>query len=143
MPTAVMQPASSVLADTTNTRRDMDQSPVTAKKRRHDGSPVIQHPAARKANGPKLNGSSQQKSHFEEEVLEKLTQDISGLKKANSEKDQQWSRPPLTDWQEGKDPIIFQQIDVEEGTLHGGKTTVRLFGTTEVRAVSARGLELY
>ena len=77
-------------------------------------------------------GSSQPKSQFEEEVLEKLTQDVSGLKQKNSEKDQQWNRPPLDDFDESKDNVCFQQIDIEEGTLHGGKTTLKLFGVTEV-----------
>lgn len=77
-------------------------------------------------------GSSQPKSHFETEVLEKLTQDIHGLKQNNSEKDQQWERPGLGDFNEKRDSLCFQQIDAEEGTLHGGKTTVKLFGVTEV-----------
>ncbi|KAB8343066.1 hypothetical protein FH972_022660 [Carpinus fangiana] len=131
MPAAVMQPGKNVLADTTNQRRDMPSSPASAsKKRRYDGSPVVGAPT-RKGPANKL-GSSQPKSQFETEVLEKLTQDINDLKKASSEKDQQWSRPPLEGlWEAGKDPIIFQQIEAEEGTLHGGKTTIKLFGTTE------------
>lgn len=78
------------------------------------------------------NGSSQPKSQFEEEYLEKLTQDISGLKQQNSEKDQQWERPNLDDFDEKRDSLCFQQIEAEEGTLHGGKTTIKLFGVTEV-----------
>ncbi|KKY17429.1 putative dna polymerase delta catalytic subunit [Phaeomoniella chlamydospora] len=82
--------------------------------------------------GPKSKlASSQPKSQFETEVLEKLTQDISGLKQNNSEKDQQWERPPLDGFDEQRDSLCFQQIDAEEGTLHGGKTTVKLFGVTE------------
>lgn len=65
-------------------------------------------------------------------MLEKLTQDISGLKQNNSEKDQQWDRPGLGDFDEEKDNLCFQQIEAEEGTLHGGKTTIKLFGVTEV-----------
>lgn len=60
-----------------------------------------------------------------------MTQDMAGLRKNNSEKDQQWSRPSLNDWKEGKDSLIFQQIECEEGTLHGGNATVKLFGVTE------------
>lgn len=81
-------------------------------------------------------GSSQPKSQFEEEVLDKLTQDISGLKQQNSEKDQQWDRPSLDDFDELRDSLCFQQIEAEEGTLHGGKTTVKLFGVTEADAPS-------
>lgn len=133
MPAAVIQPGKTVLADTTNQRRDLPSSPTSvSKKRRYDGSPVVTPASGRRALTQKL-GSSQPKSQFETEVLEKLSQDINGLKKANAEKDQQWKRPPLEeDWQEGKDAIIFQQIEAEEGTLHGGKTTIKLFGTTEV-----------
>jgi DNA polymerase delta subunit 1 len=74
---------------------------------------------------------SQPKSEFEEQ-LEKMSQDISGLKKNNSERDQHWARPSLADFNEGKDSLCFQQIEVEEGTLSGGKQTIRLFGVTEV-----------
>lgn len=129
MPAAVLPPQP--LADATNTRHKL-QTPSAGKKRRYDGSPVnVQTPRQIKANGPGL-GSSQPKSHFEEEVLEKLTQDISGLKRHNAEKDQQWSRPPLDDFNEHTDSLCFQQIDAEEGTLHGGKATVKLYGTSEV-----------
>jgi DNA polymerase delta subunit 1 len=93
----------------------------------------------RKLNGNSKNfktpggpGSSQVKSQFEEEVLEKLTQDLDDLKQHNAEKDQQWARPSLDDFDETRDSLCFQQIDVEEGTLHGGKTCVKLFGVTEV-----------
>lgn len=75
---------------------------------------------------------SSQPSKFESEVLEKLTQDMSGLRKNNLEKDQQWDRPPLGDFDAQVDPICFQQIEAEEGALHGGKATVKLFGVTEV-----------
>ena len=130
MPAAVLPPQP--LADTTNTRHKL-QTPSAGKKRRHDGSPVNSQSTPRqiKANGPGI-GSSQPKSHFEEEVLEKLTQDISGLKKKNAEKDQQWARPSLDDFDEQTDNLCFQQIDAEEGTLHGGKATVKLYGTSEV-----------
>lgn len=57
---------------------------------------------------------------------------MSGLKKNNSEKDQQWDRPSLSDFNAQTDNLCFQQIEAEEGTLHGGKATVKLFGVTEV-----------
>lgn len=125
-------PAKRVLMETTNTRSNIVPSPHSAKKRKLDGTPVktLQTPS----KGPRSSqlGSSQQKSEFEEH-LEKLTQDISGLKQNNSEKDQSWSRPPLPDrFSEATHDITFQQIEAEEGTLHGGKTSVRLFGVTEV-----------
>lgn len=75
--------------------------------------------------------SSQPKSQFETEVLEKMTQDISGLKKSNAEKDQQWERPSLDDFDPKRDNLRFQSIDVEEGTLHGGKVTLKMFGVSE------------
>lgn len=64
--------------------------------------------------------------------MEKLTQDINGLKYKNSEKDQQWERPNLDDFEENRDSLCFQQIEAEDGSLPGGKTTIRLFGVTEV-----------
>lgn len=62
-----------------------------------------------------------------------MTQDMAGLKKSNAEKDQQWARPPLDDFNADTDKLCFQQIEAEDGTLHGGKATVKLFGVTEVR----------
>lgn len=131
MSAAVASTPSRILADTTNTRRNLIPPISSGKKRRHDGTPVtLQTPSRRSnGNGP---GSSQPKSQFEEEVLEKLTQNIGGLKQKNAEKDQQWARPPLDDFDAGTQSLCFQQIEAEEGTLHGGKTTIKLFGTTEV-----------
>jgi DNA polymerase delta subunit 1 len=55
------------------------------------------------------------------------------LKENNTEKDQQWRRPPLSnDFNELTQKLVFQQIEVEEGVLNGGKATVKLFGVTEV-----------
>ncbi|KAI9717254.1 MAG: DNA-directed DNA polymerase delta [Chrysothrix sp. TS-e1954] len=133
MSAAVLPPNTShILADTTNTRRNIVPDPPSAgKKRRHDGSLITPKKALpRKFNSSQI-GSSQPKSQFEEEVLEKLTQNINGLKQKNAERDQQWSRPSLDDFNEKTDSLCFQQIEAEEGTLHGGKTTVKLFGTTE------------
>jgi DNA polymerase delta subunit 1 len=82
---------------------------------------------------------SSQPSHFESEVLEKMTQGIEGLKHNNSEKDQHWSRPPLADFNPETDDLVFQQIEAEEGTLHGGgKATVKLFGVTEASPLGVR-----
>ena len=81
---------------------------------------------------------SSQPSHFESEVLEKMTQDMAGLKKNNSERDQEWARPSLADFSWSTDNLIFQQIECEEGTLHDGKATVKLFGVTEVGRASSR-----
>ncbi|KAL9083568.1 MAG: hypothetical protein Q9159_005696 [Coniocarpon cinnabarinum] len=128
MPAAVLTPH--LLADATNTRHKL-HTPTAGKKRRYDGSPVdVKTPRKVTAGGPVI-GSSQPKSQFEEEVLEKLTQDISGLKKHNAEKDQQWARPSLDGFNEHTDNLCFQQIDAEEGTLHGCKATVKLYGTSE------------
>ncbi len=65
-----------------------------------------------------------------------MTQDMETLKKDNREKDQQWRRPALLeDFNEMTQNLVFQQIEAEEGVLNGGKTTVKLFGVTEVRSV--------
>ena len=103
-------------------------------KRRKVG--ITSSPVAklRAPNAVKSNlGSSLPKSQFEEEVLEKLTQDINGLKENNAEKDQQWDRPSLGNFDENKNSLCFQQIDAEKGFLRGGRPTVKLFGVTDVR----------
>lgn len=134
MPAAVLPPQKRVLGDSTKMHSNTQTlpSPSSTKRRKLDigSSPATK---LRAPNGVKAAyGSSQPKSQFEEEVLEKLTQDINGLKQKNSEKDQQWDRPGLNDFDEKRDSLCFQQIEVEEGTLHGGRTTVKLFGVTEV-----------
>ncbi len=128
-------PQKRILGESTNTRRNIPSSPASAKKRKLEQAEPISSPAARfksSQNGPKGKVGSSQPSHFESEVLEKMTQDMAGLKRNNSEKDQQWARPGLTDFKQGQDNLIFQQIECEEGTLHGGSATVKLFGVTEV-----------
>jgi hypothetical protein len=135
MSTAVAMPQKRILSDTTsNSRNVMPPSPNASKKRKLlTDEPITNINVPARNNGPKAFGSSQtqQKSQFEE-VLERLSQDISGLKQKNSEKDQQWDRPPLEDFDENRDILCFQQIDVSEGTLEGGKATIKLFGVTEV-----------
>ena len=135
MPAVLTQPPKRVLGDATKAHRNLNVTPLSnsAKRRKLD---AISSPAAKlrapSATKSKL-GSSQPKSQFEEEVLEKLTQDINGLKRNNAEKDQQWERPSLTDFDENKNGICFQQIDAEKGNLRGGRPTVKLFGVTEVK----------
>lgn len=131
---ASQTPQKRVLADTTNTHNVL-KSPPSSKKRRLNG--VLPnssfHSSQNGPNGVKSKlGSSQPKSHFETEVLEKMTQDISHLKQNNAEKDQQWERPPLDDFNGKTDALRFQQIEIEEGTLHGGKVTLKMFGVSEV-----------
>lgn len=140
MPAAVINPQKRVLGDSTKAHRNANilPSPSASKKRKLD---IASSPARPKPiqNGTRGNpGSSQPKSQFVEEVLEKLTQDMSGLKNKNSEKDQQWDRPGLEDFNENSDNLCFQQIDAEEGTLPGGRTTIRLFGVTEVFSLSIK-----
>jgi len=132
-------PSKRVLQDVPSSRHNV-QSISPSKKRKLNTSPKKNFRTPNGLNGHL--GSSQPKSQFEEEVLEKLTQDISGLKQKNAETDQQWTRPGLEDFDEKKDSICFQQIDAEEGTLHGGKTTVKLFGVTEVCKLSRRRFHL-
>ena len=128
----VSNPQKRVLTESTKANHNTILPSPDSKKRKLNGDlpngKFHSSPAALKS---KL-GSSQPKSHFETEVLEKLTQDIHGLKENNSEKDQQWERPSLGDFNEKRDSLCFQQIEAEEGTLHGGRTTVKLFGVTEV-----------
>lgn len=130
----MVKPQKRVLGDSTKAHTNSNNTPAPsgAKRRKLDnGSSPIKFKGGRNGVSGKP-GSSQPKSQFEEEVLEKLTQDISGLKQKNSERDQQWDRPSLEDFDAQNDNLCFQQIEAEEGTIHGGQTTVRLFGVTEV-----------
>lgn len=115
-------------------KRVFGGSTPSSKKRRTleplSSSPASRLNSSQPAPHSKL-GSTQTKSVFESEVLEKLSQDISDLKQSNSERDQSWERPPVVDFEPSRDSLIFQQIEVEEGTLHGGRATVKLFGVTE------------
>ncbi|TAQ88751.1 hypothetical protein B7494_g2929 [Chlorociboria aeruginascens] len=124
-------PQKRILGEATNTRRNIPSSPVSAKKRKLEpfSSPATRFKSSQ--NGPKGKQGSSQPSTFETEVLEKMTQDMVGLRNSNSEKDQEWARPSLSDFDAQKDNLVFQQIECEEGTLHGGKATVKLFGVTE------------
>ena len=124
-------PQKRILGESTNTRRNIPSSPASAKKRKLEpfSSPASRFKSSQ--NGPKGRMGSSQPSHFESEVLEKMTQDMAGLKKNNSEKDQEWARPGLGDFNAQTDNLCFQQIEAEEGTLHGGKATVKLFGVSE------------
>ena len=125
-------PMKRVLTEATNARGNILASPRSAKKPKLDSAFNKNFGTPRKGAKGSVN-SSQPKSQFEEEVLEKLTQDIHGLKQNNSERDQQWQRPSIDDFNETKDSLCFQQIEAEEGALNGGKTTIKLFGVTEVR----------
>ncbi|KAH7033452.1 DNA polymerase delta catalytic subunit [Microdochium trichocladiopsis] len=131
MATATL-PQKRILGDASN-RRNIPSTPASSKRRKLE--PLTSSPASRlnsSQQGPTSKlASSQPKSAFESEVLEKLSQDISDLKQNNSERDQSWERPPVVDFQPDRDALTFQQIEAEEGTLHGGKTTVKLFGVTE------------
>lgn len=136
MPEAVSTPQKRVLGDATNNPRSPLNTSAAIKKRKLEVEATAKADAQSQNGVRKVPGSSQpQKSQFEEEVLEKLTQDITGLKDSNSEKDQQWERPPLGDFDPNTENICFQQIDAEEGTIMGGKTAIRLFGVTEVRCL--------
>lgn len=133
MPGVTKTPMKRVLGDASSTRQNIQSSPRSAKKMRLDNGTTANGRAPIKiANGPP-NASQQQKSRFEEDVLEKMSQDIETLKHTNSERDQQWKRPPLPDnFDETTHGVLMQQIDAEEGVLNGGKGTIKLFGVTEV-----------
>jgi DNA polymerase delta subunit 1 len=132
-------PQKRILGEAKNIQQSNNPSspPTGAKKRKLE--PVASSPAAVRfkssQNGPKGKLASSQPSHFESEVLEKMTQDMETLKKNNSEKDQEWARPSLSDFNPEVDNLIFQQIECEEGTYDGGKATVKLFGVTEVKFI--------
>ncbi|KMU85903.1 DNA polymerase delta catalytic subunit [Coccidioides immitis H538.4] len=141
MPEAILKPQKRILGDSTKAHENLQPvSPNATKKRKleADQPSIITRPRLqdgfRKAATP-ASSQSQHKSKFVEEVLEKLTQDISGLKESNAEKDQQWERPSLDDFDPMRDSLCFQQIEAEEGPFSGDQTAVRLFGVTEVRSI--------
>jgi DNA polymerase delta subunit 1 len=117
-----------------HTRQNITTSPSSTKKRKVDAipsSPVsARAPGSQKDRRSKM-ASSQPKSAFESEVLEKLSQDLSDRRRNNTEKDQAWDRPPVVDFVPERDSLCFQSIEAEEGTLHGGRATVKLFGVNE------------
>jgi DNA polymerase delta subunit 1 len=121
---SIMTPAKRVLVESTNTRHLLTPQLPSSKKRK-----LNREPSGRYGDENRVS-SSLPKSEWEEN-LEKLTQNINGLKDSNAEKDQQWSRPSLNTFNEHRDKLCFQQIEVEEGTLRGDPT-VRLFGVSEV-----------
>ncbi|CAI6100323.1 hypothetical protein V2G26_008336 [Clonostachys chloroleuca] len=131
MATAVL-PQKRVLGESRN-HQNVPSTPSSVKKRKTE--PFTSSPAARFTSSQNNNhlklGSSQPKSVFESEVLEKLSQDISSLKQSNAEKDQSWERPPVEDFVPERDSLCFQSIEAEEGTLHGGRATVKLFGVND------------
>lgn len=135
MPAATL-PQKRVFGEASSARRNIAAAPTaSSKKRRLDPVPSSS-PAARFAssqNDAKTKlASSQQKSTFESEVLERMSQDISELKQNNAEKDQVWDRPPVpSGFDPAKDNLCFQSIEAEEGTLAGGQATVKLFGVTD------------
>jgi DNA polymerase delta subunit 1 len=130
---STLLPQKRVLGEASSARRNIPVTPGSVKKRRVEpisSSPVPRFNSSQGGPRSKLT-SSQPKSTFESEVLEKLSQDISDLKQNNAEKDQAWERPPVVDFDPARDSLCFQQIEAEEGYLHGVKATVKLFGVTE------------
>lgn len=137
MPEAIIPPQKRVLGDAANNSNGILKSASTLKKRKLDNEPSVKFTPSSQIARRKIGSTQPQKSQFEEEVLEKLTQDIGDLKENNSEKDQQWERPPLGDFDAAKENICFQQIDAEEAMLMG-KPAIRLFGVTEVKMFAIR-----
>lgn len=129
---ASILPQKRVLGET-RTRQNIPSTPTSVKKRKTDifsSSPAGQLPSSQNGLRGKL-GSSQPKSAFESDVLEKLSQDISDLKQTNTEKDQKWERPALNDFVPQRDSLCFQSIEAEKGTLDDGRATVKLYGVTQ------------
>jgi DNA polymerase delta subunit 1 len=134
MPGTVL-PQKRVLGEASSARGNLPAPPSSTKKRRLEPPPPSSPAVAFKSSQNEAKnrlGSSQPKSTFEQDFLEKLSHDISERKQNNSEKDQAWSRPPIpADFDPKTTNLTFQSIEAEEGMLYGGQTTVRLFGVTE------------
>lgn len=128
MPGTIL-PQKRVLGEASSARRNIPAAPSSSKKRRLEPP---SSPAIGLNSSQNRLASSQPKSAFESEFLEKLSQEISDRKQNNSEKDQAWARPPIAaDFSPKTTSLRFQSIEAEEGTLHGGQTTVKLFGVNE------------
>ncbi|CAG8952705.1 hypothetical protein HYFRA_00008949 [Hymenoscyphus fraxineus] len=121
-------PRKRFLSEASSNARPNTPSPGKKRKLQSIAEPANRFKSSQ--NGPKGKLGSSQPSHFESEVLEKMTQDMAGLRKNNSEKDQQWARPSLAGFNPQTDNLVFQQIEVEDGQIHG-KQVVKLFGVTE------------
>lgn len=134
MPGRVTSAQKRALTDSTSAHNVLKSPPSAKKRKLNDDIPNGSFHSSQGASNSfsKRMASSQPKSQFETEVLEKMTQDISGLKKNNAEKDQQWERPSLGDFNPNSDVLRFQSIDIEQGTLHGGKVALKMFGVSEV-----------
>lgn len=146
-----VQPAKRVLGDATRRMQNqLPPSPNAAKKRKLNGTDAVNgtdtdhngggnglgrtRAPVLVTSGPRASQAQSQQQHQSqfEEVLEKLTQDIAEARETNAERDQQWARPGLGNFDPSRDPLRFQQIEVEQGLIPGGKTAVKLFGVTEV-----------
>jgi DNA polymerase delta subunit 1 len=138
--TVTRAPAKRALAEASSTRTNVQASPRSAKKLKLDNANDRSRPPAKTVNGS-FNSSQLGPSQFEE-TLEKMTQGMETLREQNTEKDQQWRRPQLpADFNEMTQKLVFQQIEAEEGVLNGGKTTVKLFGVTEVRSAQTADID--
>jgi DNA polymerase delta subunit 1 len=134
---ASVLPQKRVFGEASSTRRNIPATPSSnTKKRRLE--PLTSSPATSRIPGSSQNGpksklaSSQPKSAFEIEVLEKMSQDMAEMKEKSAEQDQSWERPPVAaDFNPKTHKLTFQSIEAEEGYLHGGQATVKLFGVTE------------
>ncbi|MBE3050522.1 hypothetical protein IMZ48_50125 [Candidatus Bathyarchaeota archaeon] len=125
-------PHKRALTDSTNSHQNIPPTSPTTKKRKVEPPSSTPRLFPSSQNDPRSKlSSSQPKSAFESDVLEKLSQDASGLRHHNAEKDQVWDRPALGDFNAQRDKLCFQAIETEEGTMPGGKPTIRLFGVTE------------
>lgn len=95
-------------------------------KPRTDAAPSLK----RRKLGPSGSQLSQQSSFAD--VLEQLTLDKSQNGAGSEGGANCWPRPSLKPLDEKRDTIIFQQIDIEEGTDHtNGDIILRMFGVTE------------
>lgn len=126
-----MPPKKRILGEASSARHNIAAPPAGLKKQKTEHVSSSPAPRFSASQGPRF-ASSQVKSSFEADVLEKISQEISDRKQNSAEKDQAWARPPVPeDFHPGTSSLCFQQIDAEEGTLHGGIPTVKLFGVTQ------------
>ena len=135
MPSIVLPSQKRALAEASDALQNVlpSAAPLSAKRRKLDLNTTLSAGSLKVPGGrSRPQGSNAPKSQFEEEVLEKLTQDMSQLKHKNSERDQQWERPSLANFDAHRDTLLFQQIEAEKGYFSGGRPSIRLFGVTEV-----------
>ncbi|GJE91144.1 delta DNA polymerase [Phanerochaete sordida] len=115
-------------------RRKLSPSPEDAN---HDAQtappPASQPPLTQSQSQKQKKGSSQNANQAQPsfaDVLARLKETTAESREAEGGADQ-WARPALPQIDPKNDAVIFQQIDIEDSSEHGGGPSLRMFGVTQ------------